>query len=155
MCLFTGTARIIMVKYDLTASQANAFVAWYQGGATDSSTFIINKKYNRCNFTSRNDYIVFNKIAYFEVLNYDDTASAPAATAEAETTCLKVAMSNGNILEYQMTPSQITSFLNWYSNGVTNGLTFEIDKNYNLGPFSSRKEFLAFDKISDFEVMKF
>lgn len=138
-------------EYDLSASQVGAFIAWYNGSSAKSA-YTINKPYNVGAMTSRSDYIVFNKIAFFEVMSYNDTPPTPSS--ETKTALLRVTMSTGDILEYEMTAGQISSFTTWFSGGSASTPSYAIEKEYNLGPFTARKDYLAYGMISDFEVIQ-
>ncbi len=61
-------------EYDLSMSEVKAFIAWYEQRATGSGaiTFAIDKhSNNKGPFSSRKDYIIYDKIVTFEVNSYD------------------------------------------------------------------------------------
>lgn len=68
-----------------------------------------------------------------------------------------ITFKNGSIKEFDMTGSELDRFLNWYdarSNG--SGKTYyTIVKTYNLAKFTSRKVYIQFNEIYDFEVMAY
>jgi N-acetylneuraminic acid mutarotase len=57
-------------EYEVTADQLSSFNTWYSNGGSSSPTFVINQDYNLGPFTNRSEYLVFNEISDFEVLNY-------------------------------------------------------------------------------------
>ncbi len=70
---------------------------------------------------------------------------------------LIITMINGLRMEYDMTGSEVSAFKAWYgerANG-TGDKYYIIDKEYNKGPFTSRKDYIAFDKIMTFEVQEY
>ncbi|WP_261378509.1 hypothetical protein [Paenibacillus agilis] len=71
---------------------------------------------------------------------------------------LVVTMMTGLEKEYDLSMDEVNAFLNWYeakSNGVGSA-KFAIDKHdNNKGPFSSRKDYVIFDKILTFEVSEY
>lgn len=54
----------------MTATQINAFVSWYNSCGANQPVYTISKNYNLKPFTSRKDYMPYNKIAFFEVMEY-------------------------------------------------------------------------------------
>ncbi|TMV49338.1 hypothetical protein FE783_12545 [Paenibacillus mesophilus] len=59
-------------EYDLSMTEVNAFISWYNGRAagTGLEVYTINKNFNKASFLSRKDYIAFDKIEMFEVNEY-------------------------------------------------------------------------------------
>lgn len=83
------------------------------------------------------------------------TPTAPVVTGNPG--ILEITMVTGEIKEYDLTAAELQSFLNWYdsrSNG-TDKAYYMITKKNNIKPFLSRKEYIAFDKISSFEVKEY
>jgi hypothetical protein len=70
---------------------------------------------------------------------------------------LIVTMSDEIQKEYDLSTDEINSFITWYNNRSSGtGLPhYTFNKDFNLGPFQSRKEYLVFDKIQNFEVMEY
>lgn len=81
------------------------------------------------------------------------TPEAPAAN----NALLRITMLNGTINEYDLSMSDVQDFIAWYEERADDrGKPYYIiEKNYNIGPFESRKDYLAFDKILQFEVMEY
>lgn len=141
-------------EYDLTSGQINAFIEWFNSDAEESPYYTFTKTYNVGTLTSRKDNIAFSKIAFFEVMAYgeDSTPTTPTGT---NTALLKVTMLTGDIMEYEVTDDQLSSFTDWYGGGAAISPTFAISKAYNLGPFLSRTDYLVYNKIVDFEVLEY
>jgi hypothetical protein len=59
--------------------------------------------------------------------------------------------------EYELSMDEINDFIKWYDNRATGtGLPhYTFNKDFNLGPFLSRKDYLVFDKIQNFEVLEY
>lgn len=66
-------------EFDLPMTEVENFMTWYNNkgsGVTGiSPTYEINKTYNKGPFISRKEYIVFDKIASFEVMEYTPQVS--------------------------------------------------------------------------------
>jgi hypothetical protein len=56
------------MEYEMTDTQLTSFTSWYGGGRTGSPTFAVSMEYNLGPFISRTDYLIFDKIVDFEVL---------------------------------------------------------------------------------------
>ncbi|MCP1309621.1 hypothetical protein [Paenibacillus tyrfis] len=60
-------------EFDLSITEVNAFIAWYEGKAagTGPASYAIDKHdNNKGPFKSRKDYVIFNKIVAYEVNEY-------------------------------------------------------------------------------------
>jgi hypothetical protein len=70
---------------------------------------------------------------------------------------LVVTMSDDIQKEYDLSMDEINAFTTWYdTRAIGTGLPHYIfNKDFNLGPFQSRKDYLVFDKIENFEVMEY
>jgi hypothetical protein len=70
---------------------------------------------------------------------------------------LIVTMSDEIQKEYDLSMDEINAFITWYNTRATGtGLPhYTFNKDFNLGPFQSRKDYLVFDKIQNFEVMEY
>lgn len=66
---------------------------------------------------------------------------------------LKITLVSGLEKEYDMTMTEVNAFIDWYDNKSTPSYT--VDKKYNIGPFGSRKDYIAREKIECFEVMEY
>ncbi|MFB5763365.1 hypothetical protein [Paenibacillus medicaginis] len=74
-------------EYDLSMSEVNAFISWYEQRASGSGpvTFAINKhSNNKGPFTNRKDYIIYDKIITFEVNSYSTNVQSPQVSSQPE-----------------------------------------------------------------------
>lgn len=63
-------------EYDLSLTEVNSFISWYEGKAvgTGTASFAIDKHANNKGpFKTRKDYVIFDKILTFEVSEYEIT----------------------------------------------------------------------------------
>ncbi len=114
---------------------------------------------------------VTNGITYYYVVTaiVNNVESDPSNEASATPTApnnpepsgnsaiLEITMVTGEIKEYDFTAAELQSFLSWYgsrSNGADKSY-YMIPKKNNIKPFLRRKEYIAFDKISSFEVKEY
>ncbi|HMM22954.1 MAG TPA: hypothetical protein PKA10_19770 [Selenomonadales bacterium] len=84
-----------------------------------------------------------------------DTPTDPTDPTN-EKSILVVNMDDGRH-EYAMSKVEIDAFISWY-NAKAGGIGsnyYIISKSFNLGPFASRKDYLVFDQIINFEVMAY
>ena len=60
-------------EYELNATEINAFISWYDDRANGigSKYYIINKNFNKGPFINRKDYLVFDRIQNWEVMDYN------------------------------------------------------------------------------------
>ena len=78
------------------------------------------------------------------------TASTPAYNA-----LLRITMITGEIKEYQMDSAEIEAFVSWCDSEGAADPVYRIEKSYNPGPFSAREEYIVYDKIVSFEVLRY
>lgn len=117
------------------------------------------------------DTTVTNGITYYYVVTAivngaesgtsNEASAIPTAPTDPEPSgnnaILEITMVTGEIKEYDLTAAELQSFLSWYD-GRSNGADkayYMIPKKNNIKPFLSRKEYIAFDKISSFEVKEY
>lgn len=77
---------------------------------------------------------------------------------KGERAILVVTMTTGLEKEFDLSMREVNDFINWYENKQAGSGTasYAINKhNNNKGPFSSRKDFVIFDKILTFEVNEY
>ncbi len=146
--MITGESK----EYDMSASAVNAFTSWYNSGGAGSPSYSIAKNYNIGSLSGRTDNIAFKKIAFFEVMAYN-TSSTP--DTNTKTALLKVTMATDDVMEYEMNAAEISAFESWYDGGASGTPAYSINKNFNIGPFASRTDYLAHDMISDYEIITF
>lgn len=70
---------------------------------------------------------------------------------------LRINFIEGSEKEFEMTVTELSTFLDWYDKRSSNNgpAYYVISKKYNLGPFISRKDYIAFDKILNFETLEY
>ncbi|WP_179032667.1 hypothetical protein [Paenibacillus kribbensis] len=71
---------------------------------------------------------------------------------------LTITLTTGLEKEYDLSMEEVDAFMNWYDakDAGTGPSKFAIDKhNNNKGPFSSRKDYVIFNKILTFEVSEY
>ncbi|MCT4507474.1 MAG: hypothetical protein N4A48_01725 [Tepidibacter sp.] len=66
---------------------------------------------------------------------------------------LRITMEEGTEKEYDMTIKDVNDFIDWYDK--ESGSYYIIEKDYNIGPFESRKDYIIKNKIVNFEVMEY
>ncbi|MPN00527.1 hypothetical protein SDC9_147722 [bioreactor metagenome] len=66
-------------------------------------------------------------------------------------------MVGGTEKEYDLTMDEVNAFLNWYDAKASGGTVKQYYIfNHNItGPFTSRRDYIVFDKIIDFEIMQY
>jgi N-acetylneuraminic acid mutarotase len=99
-------------------------------------------------------YVVTAVSAGGESTNSNEASATPQAPSTSTGKALLViTMTNGLEKEYDLQMSEVNAFINWYS---SNGSGFYMfNKNFNLGPFMTRVDYIAHDKIQNFEVMQY
>jgi len=99
-------------------------------------------------------YVVIAVNDYGESENSNEASATPQATGKA---LLLIELVDGLQKEYQLTETEVNAFIAWYNTraGGTGDPCYIFTKDFNLGPFDSRKDYLVFDKIQNFEVMAY
>lgn len=82
------------------------------------------------------------------------TISAPETSGKA---LLVITMMNGLEKEYDLSMSDVDSFISWYNSRQdgTGNAYYAIEKNAAKGPFTSRKDYILYDKVLSFEVNEY
>ncbi len=113
--------------------------------------------------TSYLDTSVVNGITYYYVVTAVNTAGESDPSNEASATpiapvvnraLLNITMHDSLIKEYDLSMTQINSFIDWY-NSSTGSELYTVEKVANIRPFLSRKDYLVKGKIVCFEVMEY
>lgn len=106
-------------------------------------------------------YVVTALVNNIESDPSNEASATPNAPTDPEPSgnnaILEITIVTGEIKEYDLTAAELQTFLTWYdgrSNG-TDKAYYMIPKKNNIKPFLSRKEYIAFDKISSFEVKEY
>lgn len=125
------------------------------------------------NLTSKDytDTAVTNGTTYYYVVtlvnkdgesgNSNEVALTPKDGTDPHPTgdraLLVITMLDGNIKEYDLTINQVNDFISWFEDQADrNGnRAYIFTKNFNMGPFTSIKEYIAFSKIQSFEVKQY
>ncbi|MBP2633327.1 MAG: hypothetical protein H6Q70_3955 [Firmicutes bacterium] len=114
--------------------------------------------------TSYVDTTVTNGTTYYYVVtavnDYGESENSNEASAtpvDSSKVLLVITMSEEVQKEYELSKIELDAFIDWYNTRAEGtGLAYYIfNKDFNLGPFDSRKDYIVFDKIENFEVMQF
>jgi hypothetical protein len=126
------------------------------------------KEIGETNETSYTDSGLENGTKYYYVVcavkngatspNSNEVSAIPeGSSGSGDNGLLRITMINGTINEYDLSMSDVEDFIDWYEDRADDrGKPYYIvEKDYNIGPFESRKDYLVFDKILQFEVMEY
>ena len=121
--------------------------------------------------TTYTDTDVTNGTTYYYVVTAVNSAGSSTNSNEASATpkagssggetgseaLLVITMTNGLEKEYELSATEINAFISWYDGKAAGSGAgyYRINKTFNLGPFLNRTDYLAFDKIQNFEVMQY
>lgn len=106
-------------------------------------------------------YVVTAVNAAGESSNSNEASATPNGTvvpptpSETDRALLRITLNNGEEKEYDLSMTEVNAFLAWYEGRAsgTGAIMFAIDKHdNNKGPFTSRKDYIIYDKIITFEV---
>ncbi|WP_432408303.1 fibronectin type III domain-containing protein [Wukongibacter sp. M2B1] len=115
--------------------------------------------------TSYTDRDVENGTTYYYVVSAvidgdeSDDSNEASATPEGSSSgsgdkaILRITMQNGKINEYDLSIDDVEDFIDWFED--RDDPYYIIEKDYNIGPFESRKDYIVADKILQFEVMEY
>jgi hypothetical protein len=161
---------------DLTATPGDAQVALNWGAVTDATSYNVYRAttsggpytqiMSGVTGTTYTDTGLTNGTTYFYVVTavnaagvesaYSNEASAtPTAAAGNYNATLKVTMVTGEIKEYNVTSTVAESFISWFYSKASSCPVFVFERTTDLGAYTSRTEYLAYDKISSFEILKY
>lgn len=158
---------------NLTAIGGNSKVDLSWGAVTDATSYNVKKSaipggpytaIANVTGTSYTDTDVVNGTTYYYVVtavaaggesaNSNEASATPQAPSTSTGKALLViTMTNGLEKEYDLQMSEVNAFINWYSSSGSGHYMF--NKNFNLGPFMTRVDYIAHDKIQNFEVMQY
>ncbi|PUA36927.1 hypothetical protein C8Z91_22535 [Paenibacillus elgii] len=117
--------------------------------------------------TSYTDTAVTNGTTYYYVVTAlhaagesgnSNEASATPQAQESQRALLVVTLDNGLEKEFDLPLSEVQAFISWYEGKAagTGSASYAIDKHdNNKGPFKSRKDYVIFDKILNYEVSEY
>ncbi|MDH6353650.1 discoidin domain-containing protein [Brevibacillus sp. 1238] len=117
----------------------------------------------RLNITANNGYSAYTGIEEMEMMAKVKVVPDPGTDPGTDpgpsekNALLAIKMISGLEKEFDLTAAEIEDFIDWY-NRRADGQGKEIymfEKNFNKGPFTSRKDYVAFSKIQSFEVMEY
>jgi hypothetical protein len=102
-------------------------------------------------------YVVVAIVNGNESWNSNEASATPVAPEQpsGNRALLVITMVTGERKEYEMTMDKITDFIAWYNSKAASNPTYIIEKNYNKASFISRKDYIAYDQISNFEVNEY
>ncbi len=105
-------------------------------------------------------YVVTAIINGSEGWNSNEASATPQASTDpnqptGNKALLVITMVSGERKEYEMTMDKINDFIAWYNSKATSSPTYVIEKDYNRASFTSRKDYIAYDQISNFEVNEY
>ncbi|MBW7455741.1 discoidin domain-containing protein [Paenibacillus sepulcri] len=148
-------------EYDLSTSELNMFLAWYDARDAGSgpAKYSFNKIWNQGPFKLRTENVIFDKILAFNIDQYDSSTTNTsyeqlAAISQTDYALLTVTMTNGLEKEYSLPKEQVNSFVAWYdARDAGTGLSrYSFNKTWNMGPFTIRTENVIFNKILTYNV---
>jgi hypothetical protein len=118
------------------------------------------------NTTSFTDENVTNGKTYYYIVTASTNANDIIQSNEASATpnvisnpnnraLLVITMVTGERKEYDMSMDEINKFVQWCDSKAASNPSYVIYKDYNIGPFKNRKDYIVYEKISNFEVMEY
>ncbi|MEA4848951.1 MAG: kelch repeat-containing protein [Clostridiaceae bacterium] len=141
------------------ATSYNVYRSTTSGGTyTQLATGVTGTAYTDSTVTNGTTYYyVVTAVFSGEESSYSNEASATPEAAEAGYAILLIYMTDGTLKEYDLTMVKVNEFIDWYDLRAfgTGKNYFIIEKTYNRGPYTARKDYIIFDKIRDFEVNQY
>ncbi|MGE5403500.1 MAG: fibronectin type III domain-containing protein [Candidatus Saccharibacteria bacterium] len=176
MELMGTDAPVTPAPTNLSATAGNAQISLSWDAVTGATSYKVKRSTTQggpyaeiaSNVTATNylDTGLTNGTTYYYVVTAVNSGGESANSNEASATpqdntpppatgnnLLRIRMTDGQELEFQMSGTEVQSFVTWY-NGHTQP-SYMIAKTYNAGPFTSRKVYIAWEKVVDFEVMNY
>jgi hypothetical protein len=180
-CLSSVEALAISSQPDapsLTATAGDALVSLNWSSVSDATSYNIYRSTTAggpymqsatgITGTTYTDTGLTNDTTYYYVVTavnatgesvYSNEASAtptePETPPSSYNATLRITMITGEIKEYDVTSTIAESFISWFTSGAASSPVFVFEKTSGLGPYTSRTEYIAYDKISSFEVLKY
>jgi len=117
--------------------------------------------------TTFTDASVTNGVTYYYVIvaknnegqsvDSNEVNATPQGNVNPEPTgraLLTIYISGGQIKEYDLSPAELSAFLNWYDakDAGSGPAKYAFTKTWNKGPFKARSEYVIFDKILTFDI---
>lgn len=105
-------------------------------------------------------YVVTAIVNGSEGWNSNEASATPQASTNpnqptGNKALLVITMVTGERKEYEMTTDEINDFIAWYNSKAASNPTYVIEKDYNKALFTARKDYIAYEQISNFEVNEY
>ncbi|NDI36498.1 kelch repeat-containing protein [Chengkuizengella sediminis] len=102
-------------------------------------------------------YVVVTVDETVESENSNEVLVIPEAPNLNARGILYITFVNGQEKEYDLSMAEIQDFIVWYGNSASGTASplYTFDKNYNVGPFVSRTDYIILDKIMTFEISEY
>lgn len=105
-------------------------------------------------------YVVSSVVNGNESIESNEASATPTAAADPNQptgnhALLIITIVTGERKEYEMTMDKINDYITWYNSKAASSPTYVIEKDYNKASFTSRKDYIAYDQISNFEVNEY
>ena len=140
------------VKRSLTAGGPYTTIAAGVTGTTYTDTDVTNG--------ATYYYVVTAIINGSEGWNSNEALATPQASTDpnqptGNKALLVITMVTGERKEYEMATDKINEFITWYNSKAASSPTYTIEKEYNKASFTARKDYIAYEQISNFEVNEY
>ena len=105
-------------------------------------------------------YIITEVVNGKENKNSNEASATPQASTDpnqptGNKALLVISMVTGERKEYVMTTDKINDFITWYNSKAASSPIYVIEKDYNKASFTARKDYIAYEQISSFEVNEY
>lgn len=132
------------------------------GPYTTIATGVKETTYTDTNVTNGTTYyyVVTAIVNGSESWSSNEASATPQASTDpnqptGNKALLVITMVTGERKEYEMTEDKINDFLAWYNSKAASSPTYAIEKDYNKASFTARKDYIAYEQISNFEVNEY
>lgn len=126
------------------------------------ATNITGTKYTDTNVMSGTTYyyIVTANVNGSEGQSSNEASVTPQATTVPNQpienkVLLVITMVTGERKEYELSADKINEFITWFNSKAASSPMYVIEKDYNKASFISRKDYIAYKQISNFEVNEY
>ncbi|QUI23622.1 hypothetical protein HZI73_15580 [Vallitalea pronyensis] len=173
--VFTPPNDGVTVPLNLTATASSNSITLNWDAVTDADSYTILRSTTSGSIdtviatdvtdTTYTDTNVATGVTYYYVVravkNGAESADSNIASAMIEVSnnraLLLIKLLDENDKEYDLAMSDVDTFMNWYFNrGIGQGpVYYAFTKDYNTGPYISRKEYILYDKIICIEVNEY
>ena len=132
------------------------------GPYTTIATGVTETTYTDTNVTNGTTYyyVVTAIVNGSESWSSNEASATPQASTDpnqptGNKALLVLSMVTGERKEYEMTTDKINDFIAWYNSKAASSPTYVIEKAYNKASFTARKDYIAYEQISNFEVNEY